>query len=40
VPEEFRGFYLAEPKKMQLRKEVFSLKEEIKTKNRNLVGVV
>jgi tetratricopeptide (TPR) repeat protein len=40
VPEEFRGFYLAEPKKIQLRKDIFSLKEEIKAKNRNLVGVV
>jgi len=39
VPDEFRSSYLSDPKKIQLRKEVSYLKEEIKAKNRNLVGV-
>lgn len=39
VPEEFRNSYLSEPKKIQLRKEISLLREEIKTKNRNSVGV-
>jgi tetratricopeptide (TPR) repeat protein len=32
VPEEFRGSYLSEPKKMQLRKEITFLKENLKPK--------
>jgi serine/threonine protein kinase/Tfp pilus assembly protein PilF len=39
VPEEFRGTYLSEPKKMQLRKEITSLKEELKTQNKALIGI-
>ncbi|HVP36411.1 MAG TPA: tetratricopeptide repeat protein [Terriglobales bacterium] len=39
VPEEYRGSYLAEPKKMQLRKEIASLKEELKTQNKALIGI-
>jgi|GEM_PF-2595251 len=39
VPEEFRGSYLSEPKKMQLRKEIVSLKEEIKTQSKVLTEI-
>ncbi|MFH0931485.1 MAG: tetratricopeptide repeat protein, partial [Candidatus Zixiibacteriota bacterium] len=39
VPEEFRGSYLSEPKKIQLRKDISGLKEGIKTQSKALVGV-
>lgn len=39
VPEEFRSSYLSEPKKMQLRKEITFLKEELKTRSKALAGV-
>ena len=39
VPEEFRSLYLSEPKKMQLRKEITFLKEELKTQSKALAGV-
>jgi tetratricopeptide (TPR) repeat protein len=39
VPDEFRSSYLSEPKKMQLRKEIVFLKEELKTQSKVLAGI-
>lgn len=39
VPEEFRGSYLSEPKKLQLKKEIMFLKDELKTQGKALAGV-